>query len=193
MRRPISFSSSDPKSGATTLRLVRPMLLVVVLALATAACNRSAEPELTTTTTSVANEAPSTTVPQATTTEAPPTTVGSTPSTTAPVKQIDDYEIQVATSVDDGDVLWVTIPAEDYTDRDLENFVVTMFDEQDGLWELHVLDAVDAVDAARVADDARTPEEQELVDNHYLISLTEGNVITFHGPFESAGSFLIGS
>jgi hypothetical protein len=169
------------------------MMLVVVLALVSTACNRSAEPELTTTTT-LGTEAPSDTAPTTSTTEAPPTTTAeTTPPATAPVKEIEDYEIQIATSVDEGDVLWVTIPAEDYTDRDLENFVVTMFDEAEGLWELHVLDDADAVAAARVAAGDRTPEEQELVDTHYLISLTDGNVITFHGPFESAGSFLIGS
>lgn len=187
MRRPVSLPTLQ------SLRALRPMMLIVVLALVSAACNRSAEPELTTTTTTVATETPSTTAQTTPITEAPTTTTETTPPDTAPVKEIGDYEVQVATSVDDGEVLWVTIPAEDYTDRDLENFVVTMFDEEEGLWELHVLDDVDAVAAARVAADDRTPEEQELVDNHYLISLTDGNVITFHGPFESAGSFLIGS
>ncbi|MGF1667867.1 MAG: hypothetical protein ACFCVC_16530 [Acidimicrobiia bacterium] len=170
------------------------MTLILVLALVSTACNRSAEPELTTTTTTVPAESPSTTMPPTPTTEVPPTTTAeTTPPAGAPVKEIVDFEIQVATSADDGNVLWVTIPAEDYTDRDLENFVVTQFDEEDGLWELHVLDDAGAVAAARVAAADRTPEEQALVDTHYLISLTEGNVVTFHGPFESAGSFLIGS
>lgn len=188
MRRPTPFPTT-----LQSLRALRPILLIVVLALVSAACNRSAEPELTTTTTTVATEAPSTTAPPTPTTEAPPTTNETAPPATATVKEIEDYEVQIATSVDDGEVLWVTIPAEDYTDRDLENFVVTLFDEEEELWELHVLDDVDAVAAARVAADDRTPQEQELVDSHYLISLTDGNVITFRGPFESAGSFLIGS
>jgi hypothetical protein len=169
------------------------MMLIMALALASTACNRSAEPELTTTTT-VVSEAPSTTLPPTPTTEASPTTTAdTTPPTSAPVKQIESYEIQVATSVDEGRVLWVTIPAEDYTDRDLENFVVELYDGEEGLWELHVLDDPDAVAPARLAAGDRTPEEQEMVDDHYLISLTESNVVTFHGPFESAGSFLIGS
>lgn len=189
MRRPIPLPST-----LRSHRALRPMLLIVVLALVSAACNRGSEPELTTTTTTVATEDSSTTAPPTPTTEAAPTTTAETaPPATAPVKEIEDYEIQIATSVDEGEVLWVTIPAEDYTDRDLENFVVTLFDEEEELWELHVLDDVEAVAAARVAADDRTPQEQELVDAHYLISLTDGNVITFRGPFESAGSFLIGS
>jgi hypothetical protein len=197
MRRPISFppaATSARTPARPTRSPMRPFLFIVVLALVSTACNRSAEPELTTTTTTVPAESPSTTMPPTPTTEAPPaTTADSTPPTTAPVKQIVDFEIQVATSVEDGNVLWVTIPAEDYTDRDLENFIVTQFDEEEDLWELHVLDDVEAVAAARVAPADRTPEEQELVDNHYLISLTEGNVVTFQGPFESAGSFTIAS
>jgi hypothetical protein len=143
MRRHIPFppvaTSARPSSG--TRRAMRPMLLIMILALVSTACNRSAEPELTTTTTTLSVESPSTTMLATPTTEAPPTTTAETaPPTTAPVKEIVDYEIQVATSVEEGDVRWVTIPAEDYTDRDLENFVVTQFDETEGLWELHVLD-----------------------------------------------------
>jgi hypothetical protein len=71
--------------------------------------------------------------------------------------------------------------------------VVALVDEEEDLFELHVLDEVEAVDAARVPEADRTEEEQALVDDHYLVSITQGNVVTFHGPFESAGSFLIGS
>lgn len=173
----------------------RTATLALLLALVVSACDRGAEPELTTTTTGASTESsPATAAPAESTTSAPPTTeASSAPSTTLPVKEIEQVEIQVATTAEQGEVLWVTIPAEDYTDRDLENFVVEQFDTEENLWELHVLDDAAAVDAARVPEADRTEEEQQLVDNHYLISLTEGNVITFHGPFESAGSFLIGS
>jgi hypothetical protein len=169
----------------------RSTILILAAMLSLTACDRGAEPELTTTTTSAAT-APSSTVPSTETTQAEPvdTTVA---TTTPPANDIESYEVQVATSEDEGRVLWVTIPPDDYTDRDLENFVVVLFDEEEDLWAVHVLDDVAAVDAARVASADRTEEEQQLVDAHYLVSLTEGNVVTFHGPFEAAGSFLIGS
>ena len=106
---------------------------------------------------------------------------------------VDGYEVQVATTQDEGRVLWVTIAPEDYTDRDLEDFVGGVVDSEDAIWEFHVLDDVAAVDAVRVPEADRTEEEQQLVDDHYLVSVTEGNVVTFRGPFESAGSFVLGS
>jgi hypothetical protein len=170
----------------------RSTMLILTAALVLGACDRGAEPELTTTTTT-------TTVPTPTTSPSPDTTEATvepgepTTTTVPPANEVESYEIQVATSSDEGRVLWVTIPAEDYTDRDLENFVVALVDEEEDLFEVHVLDEVEAVDAARVPEADRTEEEQALVDDHYLVSITQGNVVTFHGPFESAGSFLIGS
>jgi hypothetical protein len=169
----------------------RSTIFILAAMLSLTACDRGAEPELTTTTTNAAT-APSSTVPSTDTTlaESVDTTV---PTTTPPANEIESYELQVTTTEDEGRVMWVTIPPEDYTDRDLENFVVVLFDEEEDLWAVHVLDDVAAVDAARVPAADRTEEEQQLVDAHYLVSLTEGNVVTFHGPFEAAGSFLIGS
>ena len=175
----------------TTISTV-PIVLVVMLAVA--ACDRGSEPELTVTTSATTNTldttaTPDTTVAETTTTSAP----GDAATTTLARNPIEGFEIQVATTEDEGRVLWVTIPAEDYTDRDLEDFVVSVVDEEDEIWELHVLDDVAAVDAARLPAADRTEEEQAVVDDHYLVSVTEGNVITFRGPFESAGTFLIGS
>jgi ABC-type transport system substrate-binding protein len=172
----------------------RTTLILLIAMLALAACDRGSEPELTVTTSSTSSvttpeESPTTTSPETTTSsedeEQTPTTIVSNP--------IEDYQIQVATTVDQGQVLWVTIPAESYTDRDLEDFVVGVVDDEGDIWEFHVLDDAAAVDAARLPEADRTEEEQALVDEHYLVSVTEGNVITFHGPFEAAGSFLIGS
>lgn len=173
------------------MRRLTLLLLVVVVGLT--ACDRSAEPELTTTTTTETTAPPATQPPQDSTTSTASDADPGATTTTVQANEIDSYEIQVATTVDEGRVLWVTIPAEDYTDRDLENFLVALADTEEGLWEVHVLDEAAAVDAARVAPEDRTEEEQSLVDDHYLVSLTEGNVVTFRGPFESAGSFLIGS
>lgn len=174
----------------------RTTVLAIMATLVLVACDRGAEPELTVTTrptsstVAVPDETTPTTMVDTTTDDAGD---GTTPTTVARVA-VENYTVQVQTSADDGRVLWVTIPPEDYTDLDLENFLVELIDEEEeDLWEVHVLDDVAAVDAARVAADDRTEGEQALVADHYLVSLTEGNVVTFRGPFEAAGSFLIGS
>lgn len=173
------------------MRRTTPTIMLIAI-LALAACDRGAEPELTvTTSTSLASAAPTaTTVAGVATTT---TTADDASTTTLASMPVEDYDIQVATSGDEGQVLWVTIPAEDYTDRDLEDFVVGVVEDVGDIWEFHVLDDTAAVDAARVSEGDRTEEEQAMVDEHYLVSVTEGNVITFHGPFEAAGTFLIGS
>ncbi len=170
----------------------RTTIFALVAMLSLAACDRGAEPELIVTTTSTSSTVATAEAGESTTTlataEEPETT-----TTTLERVAVEGYEIQVQTTADEGRVLWVTIPAEDYTDLDLEDFVVGLVDDEVDLWEVHVLDDVAAVDAARVAEADRTDEEQALVDEHYLVSVTEGNVVTFRGPFEAAGTFLIGS
>lgn len=171
----------------------RTTILALVAMLSLAACDRGAEPELIVTTTSTSTTLGATEAAESTTTQATTDEPEETTTTALERVAVEGYEIQVQTTADEGRVLWVTIPAEDYTDLDLEDFVVGLVDDEEDLWEVHVLDDVAAVDAARVAEADRTDEEQALVDEHYLVSVTEGNVITFRGPFEAAGTFLIGS
>jgi hypothetical protein len=170
----------------------RLTLALAIISLLAAACNRAAEPDLTTTTTSQSTVSDASSVTS--TTGSSDTTNpgdGSTPSTIARVA-VESFEIQVQTTSEAGKVLWVTIPPADYTNTDIEDFIFDQIDAQDGLAELHVLDDKDAVDAARVPAADRTDEEQKLVDEHYLASL-EGNKIIFHGPFEAAGEVVVGS
>jgi hypothetical protein len=168
---------------------MRRILLLLALLALLAACDRAAETELTTTT---RGPGASTVAPPAadTTTTAP---APETTATTVAANPIETYDVQVSTTVDEGEVLWVTVPAEDYTDRDLENFLLTASDENEDLYEMHVLDSAEAVEAARTPEDERTPEQQALVDAHYLVSLTEGSQVTFHGPFASVEGFILGS
>ena len=165
---------------------------LLLLTIAASACTDEAEDtELTITTTT------STTV-ATTTTSSPPTetttTVGGDTTTTSPTGMaIEGYDIAVRSSTQEGEVLHVTIEPGDYTDIDLENFVLATLDEREGLAELHVYDDRAAVDAALVAEEERTDEQSALVESHYLVSLADGNVITFHGPFADIGSIRIGS
>lgn len=165
------------------MRRIAALFLVGVVALA--ACNQADEPELTTTTT---------TVPRSTTTTAATTTSSADETTTTLVGQpVEDYDVVVRSSTDDGEVLWVVIPPGDYTDVDLEGFVARLRDETDGLWELSVFDDPAALEAARVEADLRTDEEQTLVDEHRLVTLREGSIVSFGGPYEDAGEYVLGS
>jgi hypothetical protein len=170
----------------------RLTLVLAIISLLTAACNRAAEPDLTTTTSTQpavtgASSPTSTTATSGTTSPGG----GSTTSTIARVP-VESFDIQVQTTSDAGNVLWVTIPPADYTDKDIEDFILEQIDSQEGLAELHVFDDKSAVDAARIPEGQRTEEEQKLVDDHYLASL-EGNKIIFRGPFEAAGEMVVGS
>ena len=172
----------------------RTILLTLVAVMSLAACDRAAETDLTTTTTASTTSGPVAEEPVPDTTAVTPeTTVAASPETTAAGTPVGDYTIEVAASEDAGEILWISIAPDDYTDRDLEDFVARVRDERENLVGLYVVDDPAAVDAVRVAEEARTEEEQALVDAHYLVSLTEGNVVTFRGPFESAGSFVLGS
>jgi hypothetical protein len=171
------------------LRKLIPTLALLVLV---GACDRAAESDLTTTTDSAVSTGSSVTL----STEAPTTETtqpGEPIETTPAGTPVEGEQIQVAGSDDGGEVLWVSIPEADYTDRDLEDFVQRMVDERVTLFELYVVDDPAAVPALRVAEADRTPEEQALVDAHYLVSLTDGNVVTFHGPFSSVDGFVLGS
>lgn len=171
------------------------VLMIGLLVLALAACTQESEDtELTITTTTTSATTTSTV---ATTTEpAEPETddeSGADESQTTQVGMaVEGYDIAVRSSTPEGEVLHVVIDPGTYTDIDLENFVVATLDERD-LAEFHVYDDRDAVDAALVDADERSEAEQALVDDHYLVSFTDGNVITFRGPFADVGAVRIGS
>jgi hypothetical protein len=172
--------------------MARTIISALIAVTLFAACDRAAEPELTTTTTTEA----------APVVDATETTMAPVTETTAEAEEsvstvasnpIEDYTIELASTSDEGEMLWVSVPPENYTDRDLENFVIELRDEREGLATLFVLDDSAAVEALRIAEEARTEEEQALVDTHFLVSLTDGNVIEFHGPFATLGSYILGS
>lgn len=173
------------------------VLMIGLLVLALAACTQESEDtELTITTTTTTTT--TTTAAQAATTTAPvePETDedggDESEATTQVGMAVEGYDIAVRSSTPEGEVLHVVIEPGTYTDIDLENFIVTTLDERD-LAELHVYDDRDAVDAALIDAEDRTEAEQALVDDHYLVSFADGNVITFRGPFADVGAVRIGS
>lgn len=175
----------------------RPMILVLVLAMLVVACDGDDEAvELTTTTSAPASE---TSDDGGATTTAGPTDPASEEETEStggePAGEpVEGYEVIVQTAGDDGDRLWILIEPGEYTSVDLENFVIDLLDSADDpILELHVFDATAALDAARVERDARTDEEQALVDQHYLVSVTDGTKVEFQGPYTAFGGFTFGS
>lgn len=165
-------------------RRLTPLLLLVLLV----ACSPE-EAELTTTTT---------TVPDSTTTTEADTTTTEAEEPDDPATEegpaISEYEVVVRSSGTAGETLWVLIEPGDYTDIDLENFIREQVDESEvALVGIHVFDDAAALEAGRIAEDARTDDEQALVDAHYLISLIDGSIIRFQGPYADLGETAVGS
>ena len=172
-------------------------LFLIVLVVAVGACDSSEEGVELTTTTST-----STTIDVASgTSEADdPVTTTTLPADTSTTtsgqagQSVGDHQILIRTDGPDGDLVWVLIDQGDYTTVDLENFAFDLLDEAETtVWEIHVFDDEDALNAGRIDPEDRTADEQSLVDEHYLLSVTEGVVLTFQGPFASFGGAVFGS
>lgn len=135
-----------------------------------------------------------TTLPLPSTTEATTTTTPETVTETSPTgDDITGYEVVVRNEGEDGLEVWVVIEPGDYSDIDLEGLIIELVEAEDGLYQAHVFDDPAALDAARLEESDRTAEEQALVDQHYLISLLEGSVVRFQGPFADLGEYVFGS
>ena len=176
--------------------------VLAALALAAGACGVDNGTELVTTTSQVVTTAaPTTTAPQieTTTTVAPSTTVveaeEAAPDTTTDPLEANEifYRVVRQESTRDGNRLFLEISPGDYTDIDLENLVLSVFEEREDLFELHVFDNRQAVEALVKAEGERTAEDEDLLDRHYLVSLLEGSILRFQGPFASLEGFIIGS
>ena len=175
---------------------VSTVTMIVLLAFTMIGCSQDSENAELTITTTTTTTATTTTVATTTSTTGSGTDDDTTEDPTDRTGQvgmaIDGYEVIARSSTPEGEVLYVTIAPGTYTDVDLENFVVVTLEERD-LAELHVYDDRAAVDAALVDAESRTEEQQAVIDDHYLVSFTDGNVITFQGPFAGVGAVRIGS
>ena len=168
-----------------------------------AACGSDNRPELVTTTSRVT----ATTAPPLTTTTAPPlttttrtssTTAEGSVSTAAPAPDTPEaeqilYRVVRQESTRDGSRLFLAIPPGAYSDVDLANLVLSVHEERDDLFEVHIFDSREAVEALIKPATERTPEESELLERHYLVSLLEGSILRFQGPFADLEGYIIGS
>lgn len=165
-------------------------LIAVLVAGATllAACN--ADDVALSTTSTLIGVAPSTTVAASSTTSTGP---GDRTSTTARGESVSTYEIVVRIADDNGDILHVVIPPGAYTDIDLENFIQDLRDSNQQLWGVEVFDDPEAALAFQVAEADRTEADQQLLDDHHLVSLVNGDTIRFQGPLSDFGEYILAS
>ncbi|MDE0189506.1 MAG: hypothetical protein OXN80_10430 [bacterium] len=189
-------------TGSVNARLVGILAGLAILATATA-CGGDNDPALVTTTSRVVTTAAPTTEPDSTTTTQPdPTTTTADepgPATESPSTTTDQeggeisFRVVRQESTRDGSVLHLEVPPGDYTDVDLENLVLSMYEERDDLYELHVLDNPEALTALLTPESERTPEQKALLESHYLVSFLEGAILRFQGPFANLEGYIVGS
>lgn len=169
--------------------MVRRLISLLAVMVLIAACSPE-EAELTTTTTTAPSSTTSAPDDSTSTTEDDDDTTDDDASEAA----ITDYEVVVRSSATEGETLWILIDPGEYSDIDLENLIRELVDESDAtLHGINVFDDLAALEAGRVDVDARTDEEQALVDEHFLVSLVDASTIRFEGPYADFGETAVGS
>lgn len=164
------------------------LALLAVLAVVAAACN-SDEAALSTTTSVITG---TTEVPDRDTTTTSDTT-GTTTSTTLVGETVSGHEVVARISTDNGEVLHVVIPEGAYTDVDLVNFIGDLKEADPDLWGVEVFDDPEAAEAFTTAEQDRTEEQEQALDDHHFVTLTNGDRVIFRGPFSEFGEFILAS
>lgn len=163
-------------------------LLALALALSAVACNQE-EAELSTTSSLITGTTEATASDETTTTAG----AGDASTTTLRGETVATYEVVARISSDNGETLYILIPEGAYTDVDLEQFVGDLKESDPQLFGAEVFDDEQAVQAFPIPEAQRTEAQQQLLDDHHLISLVGGDTIVFRGPFEEFGETVIGS
>lgn len=171
-------------------RVFRIVALGVLAALVLVACDGDSA-ELTTT--SVLITESSSGADQVSTTSTPADAHQTTTTRVLRGQTVDSHEVVGRDAGDEGETLYIVIPPGAYTDVDLENFILDLYESEAATWGAEVFDDQAAFDAYLLAADDRSEEEQLLVDEHHFVSLVNGAVIRFQGPFSESGEYPIGS
>lgn len=170
----------------------RLIAVIAVLALVVVACSDD-DPELSSDSTIVTGgtNAPATSTTSADSqdndsdSESTPTTlVGQT---------VSDFEVVARFPNDNGETRYYVIPEGAYTDVDLENFILTLIENDSELYGAEVFDSVEAADAFQVEEADRTEEEAELLELHWFVTLGGRDQIVYRGPFSEFPGGAIGS
>lgn len=164
------------------------VLMLVILAVVAAGCNRGID-ETTTTSSTVPEAGTTTTTVPDEGVEGPDEVVDST--TTIPLIVL-DWTVALEGDGLDGKILVVEVPPGEATDRALENVILEVLEEYDPVERLDVVDDPGAVDLVRLEPDSLTEEEAAVVADHYLANYSDGYV-TFTGPFDEVPGYSYGS
>lgn len=167
----------------------RIAMSLAVTALVLVACN-SDEAQITTTTLDASLLTTTTT----TATTATDTTGSATTDTTeAPSDPVASYEVISRTSSEEGETLYILVPPGDYSDVSIENFLGDLLEDETAVAGVEVFDDRAALDAALKAEDERTDQETQLIEQHHLVTLVNGRQVEFQGPMSNFDDFVIGS
>ena len=80
-----------------------------------------------------------------------------------------------------------------YTDVSIENFLGDLLEEETAVHGVEIFDDRAALEAALKPQEERTDEENQLIEQHHLVSLVEGRQVEFRGPLSEYPAFVIGS
>lgn len=178
------------------MRRITQIGLAAVVAMALAACD-SEDASITTTTADASQLTTTTTVSEGTdsTTEGADTTSGDTsPDTTVDMGDpIESYEVISRESAESGETLYILVEPGDYSSVSFENFLGDLIESDTAVSGVEIFDDRTALDAALKAEDQRTAEELQAVEDHHLVSLTNGRQVSFQGPLTEFEDFVIGS
>lgn len=164
------------------------LALLAALAVVAAACD-SDEAALSTTTSVLTD---TTEAPERDTTTTSDDTATTT-STTLVGETVSGHEVVARISTDNGEVLHIVIPEGAYTDVDLVNFLGDLKEADPDLWGVEVFDDPAAPEAFATPEDERTEQEQQILDDHHFVTLTNGDRVIFQGPFSEFGEFVLAS
>ncbi|NND84002.1 MAG: hypothetical protein HKN46_02525 [Acidimicrobiia bacterium] len=170
------------------------LVLVLLLSVALAGCNRESDTDVTTTVPAASTTTEAGAEESTTTTEADePVVDESTPTTVAPPSVIElAYQVRFKGVTDGRNVVVLQIEEGTATDVALETLAREALDEFEPLAELHVVDAEEAVELVRLDPASLTDEERSVLDQHHLLSVRDA-VLTYEGPFADLGEFVLGS
>lgn len=173
------------------MKTVTRIALAGLVAVALAACSDD-EAQITTTTLDASLLTTTTTTPS-TPGDDQTATTGSTDTTAEPSDEVESWEVINRQSTEDGETLYILIPPGNYSDVSMENFLGDLLADETAVSGVEVFDDRAALDAALKAEDERTADELQAMEDHHLVSLVDGREVAFQGPMSDYDDFVIGS
>lgn len=171
----------------------RVLILILVLGLVATACNRGSDDSTTTTTTTTTLGGGAATTTTTTEADGGETTDGDDGQVTEEPAELPGYTIVRREGAEGGDRLVVLLEEFQYTDRVLEDLIFDITEEYSPVLEAYLIDDDVAADLVLLDPDGLTDEQRNEIEEHLFVALTDGNLVTFRGPFADAGQFRLGS